>query len=442
MRSLLVTSDALDPECHPPTRVGGKGSTQYQSIHEIDDSSLGSTLRYSTVFWVGCEDGMNEPLSTQTLQHRHIAAANSVLVPSCFLLDEAERLMSFVGSSFLNLDREHVSAHQSIVTASLLAEISGRKIHFRTAKRLERQLVQDPSLFHQGSILMLTWRRYDLKNAAIVKDIYARVKEFEPCSLRVFPSAEELEHVHGKIDDIRALDQIARNSPPKWAFRPTTCDCTSVCHLSQAGVLKRTHSCGSEHVIVHPTASDLERRLKCQSDRRRTSKRQAAQTTERWFHQEYVEGLRNIGEFRVFIVTMKDATGTRGRRGRVIELVHTLELADRELVVTVLGSGSSWRGKSNACKIDPQELREFALYVFDALRSVSDWSTGFESLEVGARVDVGVTIIGGVAQYFVNEVTRIYEADCFAEWLAQPGTHICRAVSEALAEVFVAPANR
>jgi hypothetical protein len=62
--------------------------------------------------------------------------------------------------------------------------------------------------------------------------------------------------------------------------------------------------------------------------------------------------------------------------------------------------------------------------------------TNFESLEIGARLDIGVSMMGGVCQYFVNEITRLYEADFFAEWLSQPGTHICRAVAAALEEVF------
>jgi hypothetical protein len=42
-------------------------------------------------------------------------------------------------------------------------------------------------------------------------------------------------------------------------------------------------------------------------------------------------------------------------------------------------------------------------------------------------MDIGVAMVGGVCQYFVNEITRMYGADFFAEWLSQPGTHICRA---------------
>lgn len=220
--------------------------------------------------------------------------------------------------------------------------------------------------------------------------------------------------------------------------RPITCDSATQCRLSEVGVLKRSHSCGSEHVILHPKAIDVAKHLRCQSSGRRISSRRAAQTTERWFHQEFVEGLRKLGEFRVFIVTVQDTTARRGRRGRVLQVVHTIELPDRELVVTVLGPGGSWPDELGTSeKIDLDELRAFALYVCEALRTRSNWSTSFESLEVGARVDVGVALLDSVPKYFVNEVTRIYEADFFAEWLAQPGTQTSRAVSTAFAEVFL-----
>jgi hypothetical protein len=151
-----------------------------------------------------------------------------------------------------------------------------------------------------------------------------------------------------------------------------------------------------------------------------------------------VQDLQRIGEFRVFIVTVSDASATRGRRGVVVEVVHTLELEDRELVVTVLLSSSAWSGGYTTYnKVDLHELKGFALHVFHALRDRPDWDTNFESLEIGARIDIGVSMPGGVCRYFVNEITRLYEADFFAEWLWQPGTHICRAVAMALEEVFL-----
>jgi hypothetical protein len=124
-------------------------------------------------------------------------------------------------------------------------------------------------------------------------------------------------------------------------------------------------------------------------------------------------------------------------------MVHTLELPNKELVVTVLRPNlMSWNGPSAYNSNDLTELEEFAMYVFDALRNRSDWSTKYESLEVGVRLDVGVSLASGQRQYFVNEITRIYEADFFAEWLAQPGTHICKAVSRAIGDVFMKPSSQ
>jgi hypothetical protein len=100
-------------------------------------------------------------------------------------------------------------------------------------------------------------------------------------------------------------------------------------------------------------------------------------------------------------------------------MVHTLELPDKELVVTVLRPSSMSRdGYYQHNNNDLTELEEFAIYVFNALCTMSDWSTTYQSLEVGVRLDVGVSIAIGKRQYFVNEITRIYEADIFAEWLA------------------------
>ncbi|KAI7722753.1 hypothetical protein KC353_g225 [Hortaea werneckii] len=443
VRRLLVTGDALNLESHPPTKARVKGVSRtphYKPLPNniISDAVSSSAHKYYSVYWIGCDDKLDEPISTQTLHHRHTAAANSRLIPNCFLPDEAQHLMHRAGPAFLFMDREHVHAHQSLVTASVLAASFPCKVHFQNDIWMRKQLSRVPALIEPASILMLAWRQYDEKTAINVQSIYERTKQYEPSLLRVFPSAAELEHVLGKVDDIRALDEIAKSTHPGWSFRPITCDSATTCRLSEVGVLKRSHSCGSEHVILKPKAIDIARHLRCQSSARRISSRRAAQTTERWFHQEFVDGLRKIGEFRVFIVTVQDTTARRGRRGRIIQVVHTIELLDRELVVTVLGSGGGWSDELNTSeKIDLDELGAFALYVFEALRSRPDWSTGFESLEIGARVDVGVTVLDGGPKYFVNEVTRIYEADFFAEWLAQPGTQTCREVSKAFAEVFV-----
>lgn len=193
---------------------------------------------------------------------------------------------------------------------------------------------------------------------------------------------------------------------------------------------------------MYPTASDLVRRLRCGSGQRRLSKRQACSSLGRWFHQEFVSGLRSGGEFRVFIVTTEDTAALRKRKGVVMEVVHTLELPDKELVVTVLHPSPIWLDRPHRYNgNDLKDLGDFALYIFNALRNRSDWSTKYESLEIGVRLDIGVSVASDERCYFVNEITRIYEADFFAEWLAQPGTHMCKAVSKAIEEVFMVPSS-
>lgn len=444
LRNLTTTPDALHLKSNSPKMLEGADFSQEQNLvakRETNNAVFSSVARYSTVLWIGLEDNMSECLSTQIIQHRYVTAANSAHVPSCFLPYRAAELLRVSGPAFMDVDREHVTAHQSIVTASILEDDTRCQVNYQTASSLQRQLTHDPSTLDPNTMIMPAWRRYD-SNHRVIQKIYSLVEAYEAGVLRVFPSASEYEHAHGKTGDIWALDLIAQSAPSDWSFRPTTCDCTSACRLGKAGVLKRTHSCGSEHVIVRPTSSDISRHLGCFVNQRRASKRRAAQSTGQWFHQEFVQGLQQIGEFRVFIVTVSDATVTRGRRGEVIEVVHTFELEDRELVVTVLTSSSIWSGRPDTYgKVDLEELKGFALYVFGALRNRPDWSTNFESLEIGARIDVGITLVNESCRFFVNEVTRIYEADFFAEWLAQPGTHICREVSKALEEVFLCPAR-
>lgn len=133
-----------------------------------------------------------------------------------------------------------------------------------------------------------------------------------------------------------------------------------------------------------------------------------------------------MGEFRVFIVTVTDVAATRRRRGEVVEVVHTIELEDRELVVTVLTSNSIRTGKPNGhSEIDFQELKRFALYVFEALRSRPGWSTNFESLEIGARVDVGIAMSGISCRYFVNKVRRVASEWNRLYWSSRATPHIC-----------------
>jgi hypothetical protein len=419
---LLMASHALKLRTNSSADVVTTPTTKHYSIptpSEVKAFPLSLTTRCSSVIWIGCEGSSAESIPTQ----------------------KAGQLQSVVGSSFLRTGYEHVDVHQSILIASFLTDSRGVNLEVGTSTWLLQQLQNEHLLLRSNTLLLLAWHRYDPKDRT-VQNICAYMRKQRPGILRMFPSAEELEYSQQKVGDIRALDQIARCAPGRWSFRPVTCDSTSGCQLVVNSVLKRTHSCGSEHVIVHPTAADLSKHLQCLSRQRRVSRRQACQSVGRWFHQEFVAGLRSEGEYRVFIITRNDTLALRQRKGVVMEMVHTLELPDKELVVTVLRPSSMLRdGPCQHNNNDLTELEEFAIYVFNALRNMADWSTTYQSLEVGVRLDVGVSLASGKRQYFVNEITRIYEADVFAEWLAQPGTHICKAVSGAIEEVFMIPSD-
>jgi hypothetical protein len=254
LRSLLMASRTLDLNLHPSMRLGDAVPGRQRShATDIDADVVGlrSTARYATVFWIGCEDKMVSPVSTQTLRHSDTAALNSAHVPSCFSLDRAAEILSTVGPNFISKDSEQVTAHQSIVTAAILDDNNKGQVQYRTASWLQRQLVKDPLALGQRTVFLLAWRKYSPEHSTILLNIYDRVKDYDTSILRVFPSKTELEHAHGKLDDIRALDQIAQCAPTSWSFRPITCDCTSTCRIGKADVLKRTYSCGSEHVILH-----------------------------------------------------------------------------------------------------------------------------------------------------------------------------------------------
>ena len=61
---------------------------------------------------------------------------------------------------------------------------------------------------------------------------------------------------------------------------------------------------------------------------------------------------------------------------------------------------------------------------------------GFESLEVGVRLDIGVSGKKGRC-FFVNEITRFYAADFFSQHtLGAPQQEVCMGFAEALDGYF------
>jgi hypothetical protein len=163
----------------------------------------------------------------------------------------------------------------------------------------------------------------------------------------------------------------------------------------------------------------------------------------RWAHQKYVAWLVILGEFRVFIATRYGADGTR--EPYVVHVIRTWWTnAKSERLQEDDAHKPSKLGKHYAAEeVEPQnqwpdypsinykKLTKYALHVYCRLQGLQE--KGFQSLDVGGRLDIGVAPDG--KQFFVNELTRWYGAHHFAiQTQAMPGDKICRAYAQAFAE--------
>lgn len=313
------------------------------------------------------------------------------------------------------------------------------------------------------SIIFLHW---DNDPGPPTADIYSAISTQQSLRsniFRCFPSQPEALFEIQKLGDIRALNEIATRSSPKYAYRPKTCFTHAqtrhdmkTCFLAGHNqiIMKRSHSSAGAHVEL------------VDGDRASSSKyRNNRSTGYTWFGQTYEPFFSRFGEFRVFIVAKRSPASTlstspshsiRGRNGSIL---HT--------VITCWPNGNDEPGEMYAHAasaidfrspyIHPltmNDLHEFALYIYDSLRRRSDWKEHYESLEIGVRLDIGVSTSDetekgkgkegktkaddrGEKRFFVNEITRFYQADYFSQQtLGAPGQLVCYAFAEAIDGYF------
>ncbi|KAJ4291765.1 hypothetical protein N0V90_009660 [Kalmusia sp. IMI 367209] len=152
-----------------------------------------------------------------------------------------------------------------------------------------------------------------------------------------------------------------------------------------------------------------------------------------WIHQEFVENLRFEGEFRVFVATKTAEYGTR--EPYITHMIHTT-LHEKTCVIQV-GSGllssdvtDQYFEKS---KLTQEDLRSFVLRTYKALQAKK--LVGLDSLRIGARLDIAWH--PKKEDFFVNEITRWYNADTFPEMLdAENKDVIVKAWASSFAECF------
>ncbi|CAD6592711.1 MAG: hypothetical protein ASARMPREDX12_006411 [Alectoria sarmentosa] len=336
---------------------------------------------------------------------------------------------------------------------------SSAKVHHTPPRKPpshQRRAQQHP-LFSDSKTSCIIFLHWTIDPGPPTANIYAAIATIQSTRphhlFRAFPSQTELTHETTKLPDIHALNAIASTSPQKYAYRPRTClthgernhDPTR-CPLrgQRQIIMKRTHSCGGEHVQLIDGDSALPRHREPSTD---------PAIPHRWFGQSYEPFFSRFGEFRVFIAARPSPslTALRGRKGRILHTVVTEWVCahDPGAMYARVATPQDFTDDASVRPLTATDLHDFALYIYDALRSRDDWREHYESLEMGVRLDVGVASKrtlrkeggkrgrGEEKRFFVNEITRFYGADYFSQHtLGAPQQEVCWAFAEAVDGYF------
>lgn len=407
---------------------------------------------------------------TSIKPYSEIPILHQGIVTMQHLCHSFKRDVTFRSWNWLQTQLNTLTARPKSASAVKLHQQSRRKPASHPRKAQQHHLFSDPNT---SCIIFLHWTIDPGPPLATIASTYATIATLQttrPTLIRAFPSFSELTCESFKIHDIHTLNSIAATSPFKHSYRPLTCFTHGEPHHDPTHcplrgqrqiVMKRTLSCGGDHVEIIPGNKALPRH--CPSP--------SPSSPHHWFGQSHEPFFSLFGEFRVFVVAAPSAsaTATRGRRGRVLHTVITEWVSPQDHPGAMYARAASAQDFTSAAllPLTCADLHEFALYVYDALRARGDWEAHFESLEVGVRLDIGVGWRGGMEEggeegkrevrkkkegeeegkrrarsvekkrFFVNEITRFYCADYFSQHtLGAPQQEVCWAFAEAVDGYF------
>ena len=335
--------------------------------------------------------------------------------------------------------------HQDLATGYLLQDL-GSTVIFETWAWIHKQaqLLENPDsrcvkqarAFRPGdhsSVFLLHPGPLDARLRRSYTALETQVHR-SPRSLAIFPALTELEHTCQKTGDLAALDELATGKH----YRPKTCLIGKGRHHfphdgcclngEQRYVAKRNNSSCSMHVYEMENVISVE-------PRRDSSCAELPLGLDRWFYQERLSFLKDIGEFRVFMTTTSGSGGIRGRYGTHLHSIFTKPRRTPGFAAFALDDYFwSQNLAAHFAPLTQDDLHAFALEVYEGLRARGDWKTYYESLDIGVRLDIGVS---SDRRFFVNEITRIWCGDFFSDQtLAEPKRKIVWAVARALHEYF------
>jgi len=386
------------------------------------------------------------PSSEERVVHQGVATMQHLR--NCFTRD-----VHFQSWDWLVNQLRIASENRSILRSDIARDqhirtMTTRRAHRLRSRKISQSLVQQHQIFQPEANIPYIIFLYSDEPYPPTADIYsamAKQQALRSSLFRCFPSQSEHIFQASKLGDCQALDEVAATSPQKYAYRPRACfkhgearhsmkDCC-LAGLNQI-VMKRSHSSAGEHVLV------------IDGDRAEPNQRNNRNLGYCWFGQEFEPSFSLFGEFRVFIVAESDREGeeTKSIRGRRGTILHT--------IITEWPQGNDVPGEVYAHAANPYDFRspyvqplemtdlhDFALHVYESLRGRSDWETHFETLEVGVRLDIGISTERkkgrGEKMFFVNEITRFYDASYFSQQtLGAPHQEVCYAFAEAINAYF------
>ena len=358
-----------------------------------------------------------------------------------FTKERIQELKAKFGTGFAT-EADRLYLHQGIAIMEILRHCFRREMGYCSKIELLQSLhaggIRCPE---PGATLVVVFLYYtgcgvsrnELNDIFEATDNYA-VNKFG--SLRTFPRRKEVLWDESKTSDIKVLDAVAEAAEdPRCKYRPITCAGYSLCPLRDhlQTVVKRSWSCGSQHVRIINTPS---KKLICSRSGAIQRPAKLGKSDQFYFHQEFINSFQQIGEFRVFIVCENDPASLRRRAGRIVHTIITrfeTQGSNELRAINVDATDSYWIETGLSC----QDLHRFALFIFEHLRRRDDWESHYESLEIGARLDIAIS--DQSSSFFVNEITRWYKADFFSQsTCGPPYTQLCSLYARAFDEYFAA----
>jgi hypothetical protein len=375
---------------------------------------------------------------------------------------DLEKIKKELGNQFVvnTKGNEQPDVHQGVVTMQILKHISNCKVDVRAWRKFWKAFVEQDetkvmdSRFRDANgqalntIILLHWTEEESWVEDEMCQFYMRLERlraYHGASIRCIPSYTEALQARGKIQDIRALDEDAIK---RKQYRPKTCYPGGVCCLSteEKTVHKRQDSCGKAHVLVKTKGQ--RGALTCSV--KPTMPTECMANGPLWFHQEFVDTIEKLGEFRAFIVTEPDPKGLRGRKGKIVCIAHTtwrtkdgaemhVELVDDRMMHVQLVDDRTFND-INCEHLTRKGLEDYFLRRFEYLRRRPDWKEKWATLEIGVRLDAAISPHGAISPaigeegFWLVEPTRIYFADFFSDFIhGEPKYRLCEEIAHSIA---------